>query len=967
MASFRIQGDGFIDGFYHYLWVKNDENMTCPHVAIPDTVVFKYQQPAYWYFTSAIDGQVKMKNKSNLNSAKIYESFTKNSHKLPSNIIAYYIHNKTNSEGKAYTTIEYFDKEGLYNFLHLHRGDRNGVLQKFIYPKSERNDLLRVVWSPNVCVLERRVNLRRQTDDRYSMYERSVTFEGAEHHSECVPVNGNVLPAHLQMVLQSIIRHISNQRFKVSRMVLNFKLDQNDRLWFLWTSSLRIQQWADDEGTKEVPPVNLEPAFLAPDSERHKPVTVRPFGYKKGVMAKGLRCPSCRRQRLVDQMCVVNYATVISQHQKRLRAARSRDEASRTELAGREEANLAALDDDSFMATLQADRSLASDNATASEIHGPRAREGQETMVGGVSMEASLGSSDTAATAAKRRKGRSVCGKQTPIVTDVNDLDQRTSQLWLHDEGDAEDLSNDSSDDNYTDERIPPLLRRLHRQMSYETFCDVRDDPAFAYKTTHVCEKCFMLLTKDPVHTMPVAVPKRTKPLWAPFPRHMKDYVPEESSELHRRCVTSHSAVRPLHSSCSIKRPHTSQSFHRVSREPRRPLPSLSGYLSRSSLGARTLSQEASMLSTDSVAQGGYGLPEPQRSMRLVRGETQSPVRVGDLYWVIPQDFDKKVKRKGKRSQSTALGNRGPKPTMHSRSRPSSVPRAATQSPMATTQSAMSTPMTAVTDISDAATESNTNTHSGSAANEVGLGGVRKTDGSAEHSRFLDDIFHAISKDFSCLQGDYKASVTSMPSGMSAANASTICDGMELLRTCRSSKKSNSRSASLAGSRASSRPQSRQTDAMALAQHDAEMPSPRFDLYGLANSRPASRGSASGAVSRPTSRGSAGAGPGVSRPNSRGSLGGGLSGDGSDRDMESAYANFERVAECYGEGQVTDKNSLVAVSPGGMQLPSSLLERSSRPNSRGSTGGTARNNMSSAGSRKAASSRNLSPIRHVSS
>ena len=39
------------------------------------------------------------------------------------------------------------------------------------------------MWSPKICVFERRENLREINDLKYSLYERVVTFEGEEFHS----------------------------------------------------------------------------------------------------------------------------------------------------------------------------------------------------------------------------------------------------------------------------------------------------------------------------------------------------------------------------------------------------------------------------------------------------------------------------------------------------------------------------------------------------------------------------------------------------------------------------------------------------------------------------------------------------------------------------------------------------------------------------------------------------------------
>ena len=44
------------------------------------------------------------------------------------------------------------------------------------------------MWSPKICVFERRENLREINDLKYSLYERVVTFEGEEFHSRLCKV-----------------------------------------------------------------------------------------------------------------------------------------------------------------------------------------------------------------------------------------------------------------------------------------------------------------------------------------------------------------------------------------------------------------------------------------------------------------------------------------------------------------------------------------------------------------------------------------------------------------------------------------------------------------------------------------------------------------------------------------------------------------------------------------------------------
>lgn len=43
--------------------------------------------------------------------------------------------------------------------------------------------MVRAIWSPKMCLLERRVNSRQLHDRRYGIYERAVTYDGPDIYS----------------------------------------------------------------------------------------------------------------------------------------------------------------------------------------------------------------------------------------------------------------------------------------------------------------------------------------------------------------------------------------------------------------------------------------------------------------------------------------------------------------------------------------------------------------------------------------------------------------------------------------------------------------------------------------------------------------------------------------------------------------------------------------------------------------
>jgi hypothetical protein len=73
------------------------------------------------------------------------------------------------------------------------------------------------------------------------------------------PVRGIYLPSRLQTICDSIVDHVmrtSSQHYRISRMVLNFKLDHNNKLWLLWCSSMRL---AADKVCPHPPLLSLPP------------------------------------------------------------------------------------------------------------------------------------------------------------------------------------------------------------------------------------------------------------------------------------------------------------------------------------------------------------------------------------------------------------------------------------------------------------------------------------------------------------------------------------------------------------------------------------------------------------------------------------------------------------------------------------------------------------------------------------
>ena len=274
-----LEGDGVIDNIYHFLWTKDTIFNSDPSVYIPQTILFKYQKPCYWYFTSVVDHKLKKKNSSKLNKENISQVFLK--HVSKSGIVAYFIYKKNNVPSKyisdkptfdkimknldkdmdkseasknnslneniqkkneAYI-IEYFDLKKFNDFLDKKIVYDDGILQKFEDPKGEYNITYRLTWSPKLSLFEKCTNLRKIYDKHFDIYERAVTYDGEEFQTKTEPIKGNHIPQRIEKIGLNIVNHVSNitlEKIKIIRLILNFKIDKKDRIIFLWCSSLRI-------------------------------------------------------------------------------------------------------------------------------------------------------------------------------------------------------------------------------------------------------------------------------------------------------------------------------------------------------------------------------------------------------------------------------------------------------------------------------------------------------------------------------------------------------------------------------------------------------------------------------------------------------------------------------------------------------------------------------------------------------
>lgn len=183
---------------------------------------------------------------------------------------------------------------------------------------------MRVIWSPKMCLFERKENIRPVANKRMDIYERAVTYEGKEYNTRVLPVKGVLIPNKMQVIANSIAKHVSNvtfERVRPSRMILNFKLDSQDRLWLLWCSSIRSEGkglfMIEDYKRRLETVAHQNPLHI--DTNVKLPVQIRPnFSIRHPLECERKNtCPSCNFVMEADRLHEVSVKMIIDDHELR--------------------------------------------------------------------------------------------------------------------------------------------------------------------------------------------------------------------------------------------------------------------------------------------------------------------------------------------------------------------------------------------------------------------------------------------------------------------------------------------------------------------------------------------------------------------------------------------------------------------------------------------------------------------------
>lgn len=329
-------------------------------------------------------------------------------------------------------------------FLQSERNNKSGILQRFILPHGgSHNSHIRAIWTPKLCILDRRRTKQNLHDNRFALYERCITFDGPDIYSVSLPLQGTILAKRVEGICKDIVHHIAgviaegargcsrgmstssskncanNTFFHVARMVVDFKVDGNGRIWILWSNSIRLQSVSEDNrmkltepSTHEIEPLNMDKLVRLPSSIKLTQAPNHNANIKLENKLSSVTCPSCNNHDVNQHFQPVSYKTIIQHYEKTLEMLNESDDSHPTKTWPPHNRFIKAAGNVGFGSLPQ---QLARDRETY-----PTRKYSNETHT------------------------------------------------------------------------IPPIIRELHPRLQVNGYNTYRQDPLFLLKTAYVCETCFL-------------------------------------------------------------------------------------------------------------------------------------------------------------------------------------------------------------------------------------------------------------------------------------------------------------------------------------------------------------------------------------------------------------------------------------------------------------------------------------------
>lgn len=228
-------------------------------------------------------------------------------------------------------------------FLAHGRKERTGLLQRFLPPLGPCNTVIRSIYTPKLCVLERRKNKLQLHDSRFGLYERAITFEGPDIHSTPSPLRGNILPTKIQALCDEVVEHVQNVTIggRIIRMVANWKVDEKGKIWLLFTTCIRVEgscrsKYAEFNSlykgaSSSQSLLNIEPMMKLPNAVHLEQNPNHDLSTGVNNYITTASCPSCCKNECETMFHPIPYKTIIAHFEQVLKMI-SREKEGETEV-----------------------------------------------------------------------------------------------------------------------------------------------------------------------------------------------------------------------------------------------------------------------------------------------------------------------------------------------------------------------------------------------------------------------------------------------------------------------------------------------------------------------------------------------------------------------------------------------------------------------------------------------------------
>jgi hypothetical protein len=239
-----LEGEGCRRNFFSYL-LRPSGATSAPDVNIPATVMFEHGYPRWWYHYDSKAREVRRSaGGKDLHTESIKRFFVDQAPRLAGkliDVIAVYTyifdHPATDEPCVA---VEYYDAASLEAFLMTANDPRKkeGFLQQLVSPGEAQYTVVNAMWGPKVCIVRRRASTRGMADNRASIRDRFVTFDGPEYFSAEVKCAVET-KEKVAECCRRVADHLSKtQHLHVDSMQAYFVIDARGAAMLLWCGSL---------------------------------------------------------------------------------------------------------------------------------------------------------------------------------------------------------------------------------------------------------------------------------------------------------------------------------------------------------------------------------------------------------------------------------------------------------------------------------------------------------------------------------------------------------------------------------------------------------------------------------------------------------------------------------------------------------------------------------------------------------